>query len=214
MRGIDEIYNNLTSLLAAPGADLCARDWNDIIGKLDTMRKLDKTYHAAEVDGMYFTALRSRGVCKIYPQTYEPDATCENLKINLAGGIYDLTLAEHFAPLDSKADALRTWARKYINGASFWDQDWEQVLNNFSELMANMPQISDSSCISATDRWRMASIGYAQFLAASGDYCGAELQFANAFTINSSKNEEYYPVATEVQKVCNGVVDAPATATP
>ncbi len=75
-RSVDQIYANVTALLSAPGADLCARNWDDIINQLDSLRKADITYHAAEVDGMYYIALRNRGVCKIYPQTYEPNASC------------------------------------------------------------------------------------------------------------------------------------------
>jgi hypothetical protein len=208
-RSADVIYPNVVALLSAPGKDLCARDWNDIISKLDSMRKADKNFHAVEVDGMYFIALRNRGVCKIYPQTYEPNSSCQDLKINLEGGIYDLTLAERFAPLDNDASSLRTWSRKYIIGASFWDEDWVQVKDIFSQVMANYPNLSDSNCTSAIERWRQASIGFAQQLITKGDYCGAEQQFNEAFSINTPKNEQFYPTATEVQSICNGDTAAP-----
>ncbi|MGA2490665.1 MAG: hypothetical protein ABSF99_10865 [Anaerolineales bacterium] len=213
-RSADEIYKNVVTLLSAPGADLCARNWDDIITKLDSLRKADKTYQAAQVDGMYYISLRNRGVCKIYPQAYEPNTSCQNLNINLEGGIYDLTVAERFGTLDNDASALRTWARIYIAGASFWDQDWVQVKNYFSQVIAAMPQLSDSTCTTATERWRLASIGYAQQLMNKGDYCGAEEQLDEAFTINSSKNESFYPTATEVRQICNGKVSAPSTPTP
>jgi hypothetical protein len=214
LRGVDVIYGNVVTLLSASGKDLCAFDWNDILGKLDSLRKADITFRPAEVDGMYYIALRNRGICKIYPQRYEPDASCQSLNINLEGGIYDLTLAERFGPLDSDASAQRTWARMYIAGSSFWDQDWVQVKNLFSQVMASMPQLADSTCITATERYRLASIGYAEQLMSKGDYCGAEGQFEEAFSINSSKNESFYPTATEVQNICNGDSPAPTTPTP
>jgi hypothetical protein len=204
LRSVDEIYNNVVALISAPNEDLCAYDWDGIINKLDSLRKADSTYHAAEVDGMYYIALRSRGVCKIYPQTYQPNAYCEDLNINLNGGIYDLTLAENFAPLDSKADSMRTWARMYIAGASFWDQDWAQAKNFFTQVMNALPNLSDSSCVSATERWRQASINYGLQLLNSGDYCGAEAQFADAMSIQTSKNDPYVATATSVQGKCNG----------
>ncbi len=204
LRSVDEIYNNVIALLSAPADDLCARDWNDIITRLDSLRKADIAYHPAEVDGMYYIALRSRGVCKIYPQTYEPNAYCEDLNINLNGGIYDLTLAERFGPLDTNAETLRTWARMYIAGASFWDQDWEQVKSFFTQVMNALPNLSDSSCVSATERWRQASISYAQQLMTKGDFCGAVKQFEDAFSINSVKNETYFPIAEEAQNNCSG----------
>ena len=213
-RSVDEIYKNVVALLSEPGQDLCARNWDDIISRLDSLRKADSTFHTAEVDGMYYIALRSRGVCKLYPQAYEPNTYCQDLNINLEGGIYDLTMAERFGPLDKDAAALRTWARLYIAGASFWDQDWVQVKNYFAQVMANMPYLSDSSCVSATERWRLASIGFALQLTEKGDFCGAEGQYQEAFTINTPKNDAYFPAATEVENVCNGNAKPPATSTP
>jgi tetratricopeptide (TPR) repeat protein len=209
LRSINQVYADVTGLLSAPGADLCARNWDDIITKLDTLRKDDITYHAAEVDGMYYMALRNRGVCKVYPQSYEPNSSCASLNINLEGGIYDLTQAEKFGPLDSTASALRTWARYYITGASFWDQDWPQAINYFSQVMANYPNLADSSCTTASERFRQASLGYAQQLIDKGDYCGAENQLAAIFALNSPRNATAYPTGTEARNICNGDVNPP-----
>jgi tetratricopeptide (TPR) repeat protein len=208
-RSIDQIYTDVTGLLSASGADLCARKWDDIITKLDTLRKDDITYHAAEVDGMYYMALRNRGVCKIYPQSYEPNSSCASLNINLEGGIYDLTQAERFGPLDSNASALRTWARLYITGSSFWDQDWQQAMDYFSQVMNNYPNLSDSSCTTATERYRQANLGYAQQLLNKADYCDAEKQFVVLFAIDSPRNAPAYPTATEARNICNGDVNPP-----
>ncbi len=208
-RSIDQIYANVVALLSAPGTDLCARNWDDIITRLDSLRKADITYHAAEVDGFYYTALRSRGICKIYPQSYEPNTSCASLNINLEGGIYDLTQAERFGPLDSNASALRTWARIYITGASFWNQDWVQAQNYFSQVMAALPQLADSSCTTATERWRQATLGYAQELVDKADYCGAEKQFITLFTLDSPKNVTVFPTATEIKNICSGDVNPP-----
>ncbi len=76
-RSVDEIYNNIIALLSETNKSLCERDWNGIITRLDSLRKADPTFHPAEVDGMYYIALRSRGVCKIYPQSFLPNASCE-----------------------------------------------------------------------------------------------------------------------------------------
>jgi hypothetical protein len=203
-RGVDEIYSNVIALLSTPDENLCGRDWDGIIAKLDSLRKADITYLAAEVDGMYYISLRNRGLCKIYPQTFEPNASCQDLHINLEGGIYDLTMAERFGPLDSAADAMRTWARMYIAGASFWDQDWPQAQDLFSQLMASVPHLADSNCTSATERWRLATIGYANQLMAAEDYCGAVKQFKDAFSIDSPLNATVFPTATAVRDQCVG----------
>jgi tetratricopeptide (TPR) repeat protein len=208
-RSIDQIYADVTGLISAADANLCGRNWDDIITKLDSIRKDDPTYHAANVDGMYYMALRNRGVCKIYPQSSEPNASCASLNINLEGGIYDLTQAERFGPLDSTAASLRTWARLYITGASFWDQDWTQAINYFGQVMANYPNLSDSSCTSASERFRQASLGYAQQLMDRGDYCGAEKQFEAIFAVDNPKNATVFPTGTMAVNVCNGDINPP-----
>jgi tetratricopeptide (TPR) repeat protein len=209
LRSVDEIYQNVVALLTDTNKTLCTRDWNDILTRLDSLRKADITYHPAEVDGMYYIALRSRGMCKIYPQTFEPNTNCQDLNINLEGGIYDLTMAKHFGPLDSDASALQIWARMYIAGASFWDQDWVQVKSYFAQVMASVPNLSDSSCMSATERWRQASLNYAKQLMDKGDYCAAEAQYLEAFTIDTPKNQPIYPTATQASNLCNGDSGAP-----
>ena len=206
LRSAEEKFNSANQLLSAPVQGLCSNDWSGIINTLDSLRKAAPTYRTAEVDGMYYIALRSRGICKIYPQGYQLSYTpCENLNLNLEGGIYDLTLAERFVgSLDATADSLRTSARLYIVGASFWDQDWAQAQNFFSQVMSGpYPNIMDASCETATERWRQATIKYAEQLMTAGDFCGAEDQFNAAFSINSHENEAFYPTATAVQPQCN-----------
>jgi len=86
-----------------------AQDWPGALGALDTIRKLDPTYKTAQVDGMYYFVLRNYGYDLI-------------TKVgNLEGGIYQLTLAERFGPLDKSTNDLREGARLYITGATFWE---------------------------------------------------------------------------------------------
>jgi hypothetical protein len=143
-------------------------------------------------------ALRQRGVGKIA-------STCDN--INLEGGIYDLTLAEHFVGtgnLDSYAESLRTYARFYIIGASFWDQDWLQAQSFFAQVMAAYPSMSDSSCKSSTQRWYEATLKVADDLLASGDSCGAEEQYDAAFSVSVPGIANAYPTATAISILCDG----------
>jgi tetratricopeptide (TPR) repeat protein len=191
LRGADEIYNTAIQLLNSG-------DWDGTISNLDSLRKSNPTYHTAQVDGMYYMALRQSGVGKI-------TTACQN--VNLEGGIYDLTLAEHFVGtgnLDSVADSLRTYARLYIIGASFWDQDWIQAQNFFAQVMTGYPNMSDSSCKSATARWVEATINVAKQLEAAGDECGAEAQLADAFKVSDPLNATAFPTATEISNRCNG----------
>ncbi len=93
LRGADEQFISAQDLLKAG-------DWDGTISRLDSIRKIAPTFKTAQVDGMYYTALYQRGMNKIVPASQK----CAD--INLEGGIYDLTMAERFGPLDSKADQL------------------------------------------------------------------------------------------------------------
>lgn len=191
LRGAQEIFNTALQLLNSS-------DWNGALSNLDSLRKTSPTFRTAEVDGMYYMALRQRGVEKI-------TTACQD--VNLEGGIYDLTLAEHFVGtgnLDASAESLRTYARLYIIAASFWDQDWFQSQNFFAQVMIGYPNMSDSSCLSASRRWAEATIKVAGQLFAGGDPCAAATQYANAFTVNDPFNATAYPTATEVSNNCNG----------
>ena len=191
LRGAQEIFNTALQLLNSS-------DWNGALTNLDSLRKSNPTYRTAEVDGMYYMALRQRGVGKIA-------ASCQD--VNLEGGIYDLTLAEHFVGtgnLDSYADSLRTYARLYIIAASFWDQDWVQAQSFFAQVMTGYPNMSDSSCQSATSRWVEATIKIAEQYMAAGKPCDAEAQYATAFVVNDPFNATAFPTATEVANQCNG----------
>ena len=184
---------------------LNASDWNGAISSLDSLRKIEPSYRAAEVDGMYYTALRMRGFLKI------SNTDCK--QVNLEGGIYDLTLAERFGRLDAIADGLRTSARLYITGASFWDLDWVQAQYFFDQVRMLTPYLSDSSCQTSTERWRFATIKRAQLLDEAGEVCAAEEQYALAFSVGSQNNQDFYATGTAVQRKCHPYVPPPATAT-
>jgi tetratricopeptide (TPR) repeat protein len=187
LRGAEAIFNQAKQYIAA-------QDWNNALATLDNLRKADPTYRTAEVDGMYYISLRSRGYAEINA------ARCQD--INLEGGIYDLTLAERFGPLDSEAASLRTFARYYSAGAAFWEVDWLQAQYYFGQTMLGYPDMRDSSCKTAQDRWREATVEYAKQLLLKEDYCGAQAQFDAAFTVYSDQNVPYYPTATDVYIKC------------
>jgi len=105
---------------------IAAQDWQNALAALDIVRKLDATYKTAQVDGMYYFALRNYGNDLILKQG------------NLEGGIYYLTLAERFGPLDTTSTQLRESARIYIIGASFWELDWRKAIDYFSQTNPNL----------------------------------------------------------------------------
>jgi tetratricopeptide (TPR) repeat protein len=123
------------------------QDWGNALSAIDSIRKLDPTYKTAQVDGMYYFALRNQGNALILQQG------------NLEGGIYYLTLAERFGPLDSTSVQLREGARMYIVGASFWELDWRQAYEYFSQVGSGWPSMWDGT-MTATQRLQYAAMRY------------------------------------------------------
>ena len=68
------------------------KDWDAAIATLDNIRNIDPTYRVVDLDGMYYIALRFRGMDKILKNG------------SLEGGAYDLAQAESFAPIDHEAE--------------------------------------------------------------------------------------------------------------
>lgn len=141
------------AIFAQAQQQLDAKDWTGLMGSLDSLRKTDETYKTVKVDSMYYQALRSRGMDQILGSgAYKTT--------NMEGGIYDLTLAERFGPLDGYADGLRNFSRMYIIGASFWDVNWPQAIEYFRQVSAYAPNLRDASNVTASQRLSDALLGY------------------------------------------------------
>jgi hypothetical protein len=151
---------------------ILAQDWPGALSALDTIRKLDQTYKTAQVDGMYYFALRNYGVDLI------------TTKGNLEGGIYQLTLAERFGPLDRSAEGLREGSRLYITGASFWELDWFQAVSYFSEVGIGWPSLWDGT-MTAAQRLFEASMRYGDDLFTQQQYCDAFAQYQTAASMGN-----------------------------
>ncbi len=188
LRGAEELFNQSVDAMRN-------QDWNLTLDTLDALRTEELTYRTVDVDGMYYIALRFRGISKIIQEG------------NLEGGIYDLALAEQFAPLDRDALGYRSWARLYLTGASFWEVDWPRVIDAFSQIYPSMPNLRDGSGWTAVERYRLALIGYGDQLSQKGDYCAAKDQYAAALAM--SADDSLAATATYAQVQC-----APPTSTP
>jgi tetratricopeptide (TPR) repeat protein len=204
-RAADAIFNEAQGKLQA-------KDWGGTVQLLDVLRKNEPTYRAAEIDGMYYLALRNQGVENIQGGSLEP-------------GIYSLTLAERFGPLDGTADGLRAGARLYLIGASYWEVDWEQAYNNFSQVYNLYPNLWDSSSgMTATVRFGIAAMRMGDASAGNKKYCKAVeyYQQADATGVLSSEPTSqtmfehayekcYPPTATPEEPVATEppVVDTP-----
>jgi tetratricopeptide (TPR) repeat protein len=168
-RAVEEMLNGAKQALAN-------KDWNGAIASVESLRQKDAHYKAVEADGIYYMALRMRGVDKIL------------LHRSLEGGMYDLALSERFAPLDTQAEGYRTWARMYVTGASFWGIDWPRVIEYFSQIYPSLPNLTDGSGWTAVERYRLASIKYGDKLLADEQYCDARDQYQNALNVLQDAN--------------------------
>lgn len=175
---------------------LAANDWTTAIDSLLVLRKLDPTYRAVEIDGLLFLALRNRGRDKILKSA------------DLEGGIYDLTLANQFGPLDAEAQGLLSWSSLYITGASFWDIDWEQAVKYFSEVAPNLPNLMDGSKMTATERLRQALFEYGNTLARRGQFCAAVRAYQQSYDI--SPDPAVQQAGELAAQSCSGAGDKPA----
>lgn len=174
-----------------------AGDWVNALSELDQLRKQDPNFNTSQVDGMYYFALRNYGVNLIQQQG------------NLEGGIYELTLAERFAPLDSTASGLREGARAYVQAASFYGIDWGKTVQLFSTVASGWPSMWDGS-MNATARYKEALMRYGDKLWGAGQACDAWQQYETAqgygeLDATASKN------ANQAYQQCYPATEVPAT---
>ena len=187
MRGEQDLFAQIVQFLKDS-------KWTSAITAINTLRAKNLSYRTVDVDGLYYIALRGEGLVKISNG-------------DLEGGIYDMTLVERFGPLDNFAAGLRTWARLYLNGASFWDVDWEKVLNYFTDIYAAVPNLRDGSGMTAAERYRIALYKYGDQIAATGDYCKAQKYYQQSLAIGNSSTVA--PKATESAHNCTGDTSTP-----
>ena len=162
--GVQEAFTRAQQLISA-------QDWPGAINALNEARKLDPSYQTAQVDGMYYFALRNNGYDLITKQG------------NLEGGIYYITLAERFGILDNNANGVRAGAREYLIGASFWELDWEKAVDYFTTVHSGWPGLWDGT-MTASDRFRFASMRYGDVLFGQERFCDAVIQYDNAARIS------------------------------
>jgi tetratricopeptide (TPR) repeat protein len=194
LRGREELFSTARQQFSA-------QDWDNFMTSVDALRGLDPKYRSIDVDGMLYVAYRFRGMRKIYQEA------------NLEGGIYDLALAERYAPLDADAKGARNWARLYLNGVSFWGADWARVVTIFEQIYPYFPNLRDASGLTATERYRQAAVEQGKVLVGRGDGCGALEYFDKALAVAPDAAVEQR--AAEAYQVCYPPTETPGpTETP
>ena len=93
---------------------------------VQSLKESNFDYRTIDVDGLYFIALRNRGIQRIWAGELEQ-------------GMYDLSVAEELGALDAQAAGAESWATTYLTGASYWDVNWPGAVDIFGQLYAQMP---------------------------------------------------------------------------
>jgi tetratricopeptide (TPR) repeat protein len=186
------------SLFATAQQLIAAGDWANALTELDQLRKEDRNYNTSQVDGMYYYTLRNYGVNLIQQQG------------NLEGGIYELTLAERFAPLDRDSNGLREGARAYIQAASFFGIDWRQSVAYWSQVAGGWPSLWDGT-MSASQRYQISLMRYGDQLLGQGQYCDADQQYQVAQAIGNLDNAAAKG-ANQAHQTCYPATEVPTEA--
>lgn len=190
LRGEQALFATAQQLIAAG-------DWQNALNEMDQLRKMDPKFNTSQVDGMYYFVLRNYGVNLIQQQG------------NLEGGIYELTLAERFAPLDNTATGLREGARAYIQAASFFGVDWGRTVSLFAQVYAGWPAMWDGS-MNAAHRYQFALMRYGDELWGQQRGCDAYDQYQTAESIGQL-DEMAARNANQANQQCNPPTEVPAT---
>ncbi|MDH5605427.1 MAG: hypothetical protein OEY93_00915 [Anaerolineae bacterium] len=175
-------------LLQAALVHTSLQEWELALGVLAALRDKAPNYATTQVDDLIYLSLRNQGVDKILNQG------------RLESGLYDLTLAEQFGPLDIHANNYRVWARLYILGNSFWGAYPETAAEYYGQLSAAVPNFSDTSGETAFYRYWQSLVQIADASAAKNDWCTAKSQYLTA--LQASANGNLALTATEAGYRC------------
>lgn len=192
-RGEEEMFQSIQQAIYA-------QNWEGAISMINALRDRNISYRGLEVDGYFYIALRNYGMQQINSGYLEQ-------------GVYNITLAESFGPIDNNADSLRNAARAYLSGAGFWEINWSKALEYYSNAAMVLPNMYDrATMLTANQRYAEASFHVADEYVAREDYCGAIPYYEQGMPI--SGNETVQLTATAVYLVCYPpATEAPAADT-
>jgi hypothetical protein len=155
------------------------------------LRSKDPDYQAIAVDGFLFTALRNRGIKRI-----SNDGLLEE-------GIYDLSRAEQFGPLDSEAQNWRDWAELYLLANSFYGIDWGQSSFYFSQLYLIAPYLKNDAYL----KYANSAREHALQLFDARDPCAASDYFSQS--LSAFDDPDLQPTATKAAAACQTATAKP-----
>lgn len=187
LRGEEEKFAQLNQYIAN-------QEWDLAVQTVQSLKESNYDYRTIEVDGLYFIALRNRGIQRIWAGELEQ-------------GMYDLTVAAELGALDSQAAGAESWATTYLTAASYWDVNWPGAVEIFGQLYAQLPYFSDSTGMTVAERYRVALYRLGDIFAAQGDFCTASSYYRQSLAVG--QHLDIQVTATAYAEAC-----ANPTATP
>ncbi len=169
-------------------------EWDQAVQTVQSLKESNFDYRRLEVDGLYFIALRNRGIQRIWAGELEQ-------------GMYDLSIASELGALDSQAAGAENWARTYMTGASYWDVNWFGALEIFGQLYAQSPYFSDATGMTTAERYRVALYRVGDIYAAQGDYCSASSYYRQSLSVGD--NLDIQVTATAYAEACANPTPSP-----
>lgn len=159
-------------------------NWTLALEHLLALRAKDARYLTLEVDRLMFSSLRNRGVQRI------------SVNGQLEEGIYDLTRAQLFGPLDRDADNWRSWAELYLLANSYMGVDWAQASYYFAQVYLIAPYLKNDAYI----KYAISAHAYGDQLVMDSDPCAAQEQYLQSLQV--WENPELLPTATKAAEAC------------
>ena len=128
-----------------------------------------------------YVALRSRGMELIAQGLMEE-------------GLYDLSLAERFGPLDRDAMFRKTLAQQYLLANSYIGLNWFKAADLFSSMC------EQGATIDSCPKYSEAAWEYGNQLINAEDPCAALEYYEGSLSV--WENEEHMPTATKAAELC------------
>jgi hypothetical protein len=173
-------FGSLDSTFASAQEAYNRGDWAATIDILVVLRGNAPDYQINEVNNMLATSLRNRGMDKLMQGLLEP-------------GIYDLTLAERFGPLDNQAATWKASAAFFTFANSYFGLNWAKAVEYFGQICA-------SNIWGACARYAQAAREYARELEDAEDWCNSAFYYQDSM----DRLGDYSPAetATEIAYLC------------
>jgi len=162
--------------------------WEDVILKLEQLRRLDSSYQRQEVEEMLFSAYYQHGMSLMEAGELEE-------------ALAHLERAQEMRPDDQTISEQRLWLSLYLTALTQWGVDWERTVETFQELYELDPDFLDVERKLHDAYLNLGDVYYEE-----GAWCVAEQQYGAALQIMVT--QAAITKRDEAQELCGEAVAA------